>query len=115
MLQSTYVLCLSMLGVVADHFRWSFGSNRLQVKAETRLLSDVEIALRAISPIGSKATKTLQSLAPKHDLLLRLLDDEHMRLHVWLTPLDQEPRRLFSLNQTQNPSSEVGVHFDRIL
>ncbi|KAL9121330.1 MAG: hypothetical protein Q9187_002118 [Circinaria calcarea] len=61
---------------------WSFGGNRLQIKAEVRLLVDIELALVAVASIGSNATRSLQSLTTKHDLLVRLLDDEHMRLHA---------------------------------
>lgn len=76
--------------------RWSFGGNRLQIKAEVRLMADVESALRVASPLFAKSTETLQSLATKQDLLLMLVEDEHMRLVVWLYPLDHEKRHLFS-------------------
>lgn len=76
--------------------RWSFGGNRLQIKAEVRLMADVESALRALSSLFAKAMGTMHSLATKQDLLLMLVEDEHMRLVVWLYPLDQEKRHLFS-------------------
>lgn len=76
--------------------RWSFGGNRLQIKAEVQLLADVEAALRAVSVLFAKTTGKLQSLAVKQELLQLLLDDEQTRLVVWLYPLDHERRRIFS-------------------
>lgn len=73
------------------------------------MLVDVESALVAIASIGSKATRSLQSLTIKHDLLVRLLDDEHMRLHVWLTPLDHEPRRLMPSLHSHNSVTDVSI------
>ena len=70
-------------------------------------MADVEVALGTVASIGSRATRVLQSLATKHDLLIRLLDDEHMRLHVWLTPLENEPRRLFSSSHSHGSIAEV--------
>ena len=99
----------SEFGKVANSYRWSFGGNRLQLKAEARLMADVEVALGTVASVGSKATRVLQSLATRHDLLIRLLDDEHMRLHVWLTPLDHEPRRLFSSSHSHSSIAEVSI------
>ena len=76
--------------------RWSFGGNRLQIKAEVRLMADVESALRVVSSLFAKSMDTLQSLAIKQDLLSMLVEDEHMRLVVWLYPLDHEKWHLFS-------------------
>ena len=76
--------------------RWSFGGNRLQIKAEVLLMADIGSALRAISYLFAKSVGALQSLAMKQDLLLMLVEDEHMRLVVWLYPLDHEKRHLFS-------------------
>jgi len=88
--------------------RWSFGGNRLQIKAEVRLLSDVEAALRAVSPVSAKAVGGLQSLAVKQDLLHMLLEDEQTRLVVWLYPLDHERRNVFSSgNSSRLPSRDI--------
>ena len=76
--------------------RWSFGGNRLQIKAEVRLMADVQSALRVVSSLFAKGVGTLQSLATKQDLLVMLVEDEQMRLVVWLYPLDHEKRHLFS-------------------
>lgn len=82
---------------------WSFGGNRLQIKAETKILSDIEGALRAIASIGSNSAGSLHSLQSKQDLLLVLLEDEHIRLIVWLFPLDHERKhRLFSGNTNRS-------------
>jgi phosphatidylinositol 4-kinase len=80
---------------------WSFGGNRLQIKAEVRLMADVEAALNAVTSIGSSSTKTLLALETKQDLLIRLLEHEHTRLQVWLFPTDQAKRRLFSLHRSE--------------
>lgn len=76
--------------------RWSFGGNRLQIKAETRLMADVDNALRAVSSISAQTVGTLQSLVTKQELFLMLLENEQMRLFVWLYPLDHEKRHIFS-------------------
>lgn len=83
-----------LLSNVLNLYRWSFGGNRLQIKAETRLMGDVDAALRAVSHIGSKSEASLQHLVAKQELLHTLLDNERMRLSVWLYPLDQERRHL---------------------
>lgn len=78
------------------NYRWSFGGNRLQLKAETRLMEDVGVALRAVSSTGLATIDTLHSLGSKQELLLALLDHEQMRLDVWLYPLGHERRHIFS-------------------
>ena len=95
----------------AEFSRWSFGGNRLQIKAEVQLLADVEAALRAVSVLFAKTTGKLQSLAVKQDLLQMLLDDEQTRLEVWLYPLDHERRRIFpSGHNGKIPSDVCQVH-----
>ena len=89
------------------NIRWSFGGNRLQVKAETRLMVDVEGLLNATTSIGANTTKTLQSLKPKQELLIRLLENEHTRLQVWLFPIDHEKRRVFFSYRLGRPSTVV--------
>ena len=84
--------------------RWSFGGNRLQIKAETRLLADVDAALRATSQICSKSEGNFQSLTSKQELLHLLVENEQMRLVVWLYPLDHERRHIFpSLHSGRMP------------
>lgn len=84
--------CQCLIGI----YRWSFGGNRLQIKAEARLMTDVEIALRAVTPIGHQTVGTLHSLGSKQELLLLLLDNEKTRLEVWLYPIDHERKHLFT-------------------
>ena len=67
--------------------RWSFGGNRLQLKAEMRLMADVTAALLNVKPIGLKSVGPLPSLLAKEELLTTLLENEQTRLAVWLNPL----------------------------
>lgn len=78
--------------------RWSFGSNRLQVKAEVKLLNDVSNMIRESSPIGARAGRSLASLQPKQELLQNFLGQEITRLGVWISPLGLESRGLIPLN-----------------
>ena len=87
--------------------RWSFGGNRLQIKAEVRLMADVQSALRLVSSLFAKGVGTLQPLATKQDLLVMLVEDEQMRLIVWLYPLDHEKRHLFSLGHSGRVPSDA--------
>lgn len=70
--------------------RWSFGSNKLQLKAEVRLIADVMAALKIVAGVGSRPIKSLQTLVHKQQLLLQLLESESQRLNVWLSPLDRD-------------------------
>ncbi|MCJ1471877.1 phosphatidylinositol-4- kinase [Lambiella insularis] len=83
------------MGIFDDKFQWSFGGNKLQLKAEVQLITDVEKALNAVAHIGSSSTKTLQSLNLRQEVLVRLIESEHTRLQVWLFPTEHEKRRLF--------------------
>ena len=67
--------------------QWSFGSNRLQLKAELKIMSDVIGLLREVSTIGSKPSRALVSLQAKQDLLQLFLSQEIGRLGVWTSPL----------------------------
>lgn len=71
---------------------WSFGSNRLQVKAEVKLLNDVLTILREVSGLGMRVSTSLASLHAKQELLVQLLHQEISRLTVWITPLAQDSR-----------------------
>lgn len=70
-------------------------------------MADIEAALRAVVSIGSKGMGALQSLTPKHDLLLLLLENEQMRLVVWLHPLHHEPKHIFSSSHPGHSPPEV--------
>lgn len=89
--------------------RWSFGGNRLSLKAEIRLIGDVSTALRELETIGLGSTGALKSLASKHDLLLSLLDNEQMRLEVWLYPLDHERKHVFPFANSSKLSQEASI------
>ncbi|KAI4143497.1 MAG: hypothetical protein LQ341_002900 [Variospora aurantia] len=87
--------------------RWSFGGNRLQIKAESRLIADVESALKTVANVGAKGIGQLLPLLRRQDLLQLLLENEQMRLVVWLYPLDHERRHVFSAGhagKTQEPN-----------
>jgi phosphatidylinositol 4-kinase len=78
--------------------RWSFGGNRLQLKAEDKILSDVIAALAKVSHVGCNTRWPYTSLQAKQDLLQVLLENERSRLKVWLFPL--EPDRKHSASQS---------------
>lgn len=79
---------------------WSYGSNKLQLKAELKLLASVSGALQTgrMAGIGAKATTSTTSLQAKQDLLQQLLAHESGRLNVWINPLAPE-RAITSLGQ----------------
>jgi phosphatidylinositol 4-kinase len=68
---------------------WSFGGNRLQLKAETRLLADVSAALLNVALTTQKPTSLSKSLQAKEALLQVLIESEQVRLAVWLYPLNE--------------------------
>ncbi|KAL5001414.1 hypothetical protein BDV10DRAFT_5579 [Aspergillus recurvatus] len=70
--------------------RWSFGGNRLQLKAEDKILSDVVTALTKVSDVGCNTRWPYTSLQAKQDLLQVLLENERTRLKVWLYPLEPD-------------------------
>lgn len=70
--------------------RWSYGGNKLQVKAEVQVMSDVILAVQAVASMGSRIVAPMQPLQAKQDLLLHLLQNEITRLNVWLSPLGQD-------------------------
>ena len=88
--------------------RWSFGSNKLQLKAETRLLADISTALRSFSFSGLRPTPLLKTIQSKETLLQALIESEQERLTVWLNPLN-EARDAYVPNQGSKGSSEVSL------
>lgn len=68
---------------------WSYGSNKLQVKAEVQLVNDVLAALQSTTSIGTRGMGPMQSLRPKQELLAYLLSSETTRLGVWISPLGE--------------------------
>ena len=71
--------------------KWSFGSNKLQLKAEVKVLNDVSSSLAAS---GTGARSSLPSLQSKQELLQRLLSHEIGRLIVWISPIRDEHRTM---------------------
>ena len=71
-------------------------------------MADVTAALRDLQAIGLDAVGPLKSLANKHHLLVSLLDNEQMRLEVWLHPLDHDRRHFFHSTNSNKLSQEVG-------
>lgn len=88
--------------------RWSFGGNRLQLKAETRLLNDVVLAFRSATMVGPKPTATLKLIQAKEELLHVLIESEQIRLNVWLDPLR-------SGRDIQVPTPAKGGHIEAAL
>ncbi|KAL8936377.1 MAG: hypothetical protein Q9216_004967 [Gyalolechia sp. 2 TL-2023] len=74
-------------------------SNGLDQVAQWRLKDKIlsaALRLKIVAGIGAKAIGSLQPLVHKQDLLQLLLENEQMRLVVWLYPLDHERRHIFS-------------------
>jgi phosphatidylinositol 4-kinase len=94
---------------LTDGYRWSFGGNRLQIKAEAHLLADVDAALVKVAHIGSRPNGSLKSLRAKQDLLHLLLDNEQNRLIVWLFPLQPAPTHLLSSRSAGKTPPDVCV------
>ena len=67
---------------------WSFGGNRLQMKAEVRVMQDVMTSLQSAKQIGMSTSTNRRSLAQKQELLEVLIANEINRLNVWLHPID---------------------------
>lgn len=78
--------------------RWSFGSNKLQVKAEVKVLNDVSANLAASGTSG-RPSNALISLQLKQELLLRLINHEIGRLTVWISPIRDEYRTTLAFGQ----------------
>lgn len=74
--------------------KWSFGSNRLQVKAEIVLLRDVYVALQRSDVRSLKDTRTPGGVQPKQELFAQLMRQEVDRLAVWVNPLADPSREV---------------------
>lgn len=84
---------------ISDLNRWSFGGNRLQIKAETHVLSDIQAYLPHIANVGIAGESALKSLKGKQELLSVLLANEQTRLLVWLFPLTFDKKYHFTSGQ----------------
>ncbi|KAI9718337.1 MAG: phosphatidylinositol-4- kinase [Chrysothrix sp. TS-e1954] len=101
-----------LLSVGLDWFsnppRWSFGGNRLRLKAETHILANVAKHLRNVTSEALESAHAPLALQSKQNLLHLLLIDEQTRLLVWLFPLDHKSRHHFLNSSHQDvPSSEM--------
>ncbi|KAI6249657.1 Phosphatidylinositol 4-kinase stt4 [Erysiphe necator] len=77
--------------------RWSYGGNRLQIKAESILLHDVSVALQGVKTNSdSISVSKLKNIQSKQSLLQLLIDSERQRINVWLYPL-VEPQNIHNL------------------
>ncbi|CAN9411102.1 unnamed protein product [Alternaria alternata] len=91
--------------------QWSFGGNRLQIKAETHVLADVQAQLDIIGKVITGADVGAK-LKAKQDLLSLLLSNEQTRLMVWLFPLDYGKKHHFTAGRHNNtlPDTAVSAH-----
>ncbi|OJD11615.1 hypothetical protein AJ78_07647 [Emergomyces pasteurianus Ep9510] len=76
--------------------RWSLGGNRLQLKAEDKVLQDIESLLESTGRIATAASGARKSLQAKQELVRLLVENERFRLRVWLFPLEHERRHYIS-------------------
>lgn len=90
--------------------RWSFGGSRLQVKAEAHLLLDVASAVHSVSSVGAITKGAMESLKPKEELLMQLLENEHARLTVWLFPLIATHDTSAKAGGAKDPSEVPGLY-----
>ncbi|KAF2474802.1 phosphatidylinositol 3-kinase 3 [Lindgomyces ingoldianus] len=88
---------------------WSFGGNRLQIKAETHVLSDVQSYLQVVGGVGLQSGTALKSLKGKQELLSLLLSNEQTRLMVWLFPLDYQKKHHFTSGQHSQTLADAAV------
>ncbi|PYH97001.1 phosphatidylinositol 4-kinase [Aspergillus ellipticus CBS 707.79] len=87
--------------------RWSFGGNRLQMKAEDRILGDIASALADVASIASHTSSSFGSLQSKQDLLQILLENERSRLRVWLYPLEPDRKHTSQPAGVKNLTEEA--------
>jgi phosphatidylinositol 4-kinase len=102
----------SNLTACADVRRWSFGGNRLQIKAETQVLSDVQSYLEALGRVATVADSASRQVKAKQDLLSVLISNEQTRLMVWLFPLDNGKKHHFTSGANRNglPDAAISAH-----
>jgi phosphatidylinositol 4-kinase A len=69
---------------------WSFGGNRLQMKAEVGIMRDILTGMQLSEGIGQGNSANRRSLQQKQELLEILLLSEINRVTVWLNPLGHD-------------------------
>ena len=87
--------------------QWSFGGNRVQLKAETRLIADVSTALKNVQMSTQAPSPLMKIIQAKESLLQVLMETEAVRLNVWLYPLG-EPRDTHAPALALKGPTEVG-------
>ena len=100
-----YVLLFDDLVQLLIRIRWSFGGNRLQIKAETHVLADVQANLDTIGKSGDVGAK----LKAKQELLSILIANEQSRLLVWLFPLDHAKKNHFLSSHSRAGLADTAV------
>ncbi|KAH8726282.1 hypothetical protein GQ44DRAFT_826007 [Phaeosphaeriaceae sp. PMI808] len=88
--------------------QWSFGGNRLQIKAETHILANVQATLDSLGKITVVGDVGLK-LKAKQDLLSVLIANEQSRLLVWLFPLDHTKKHHFALSNSRAGLPDAAV------
>ncbi|KAJ5114569.1 hypothetical protein NUU61_000328 [Penicillium alfredii] len=94
--------------------RWSFGGNRLQIKAEDKIMADVMSALRSVGGLAVHAQGSFKSLQAKQDLVQTLIENERSRLRVWLFPLEPERKHHMPVVMGNKNSTEGASSFLRL-
>jgi phosphatidylinositol 4-kinase len=87
--------------------KFSFGSNKLQMKAEKKLLGEVTTSLSGVGHIPDKSSPSARSLQQREALLLQLIKHEIGRLTVWMGPLDADLKA--APNHTEISSQEASL------
>lgn len=79
------------------------------MKAEDKLLQDIECILESTARIASGSSGARKSLQTKQELVKLLIDNERFRLRVWLSPLEHE-RRHYTSSSGNKVDPEVCSH-----
>jgi len=95
--------------------RWSFGGNRLQLKAEYRLLSDVSSSLSYVKVPNHRNPIRVKSMVAKEQLLQALIDSERTRLTTWLNPLGGNAPNGAVGNKMQAEVSSLCITLERTI
>lgn len=88
-----HLIISSALTWFAQPAQWPFGGNRLKLRAELELLTDIAIACKTMvlnDGVGANANST-SLLNKKRNLLLLFLKDELVKMHAWSDPLQTGP------------------------
>jgi hypothetical protein len=101
------VCCLELLNPCTDNSRWSFGGNRLQIKAEVTVLTDVQLNLEALGKMASAIDSASKQVKAKQDLLSLLIASEQTRLTVWLYPLENGKKHHFTSGHAKGGLPDV--------